>query len=365
MHVETEQRINHLQYHKERNDCRYAYVEKMFGHDVVDYAASYVDLSDPRTAILSTADILNIELMNGKTTHALVNLKRINDISNPNQFLSLVNQKLASGGYFICCGETSYSRTRRVLNKYPRLIVYPYYLIDFTVKRIFPKMFLTRKITLLLTRGINRVMSLCEIMGRLVACGFEITDYRPIGYTTYFICKKIKDPEQSRIDNSGLFIKLKRVGKDGKLINYYKFRTMHPYAEYVQDYVYVNNRFEAGCKFKNDFRITSWGRFLRKLWLDEQPMWINWLKRQIKLVGVRPLSLQYFQLYPQALQERRVKYLPGLIPPFYADLPKTLEEVIASEIKYLDAYEKHPLITDVRYFLMAVYNILVKRARSA
>jgi hypothetical protein len=52
------------------------------------------------------------------------------------------------------------------------------------------------------------------------------------------------------------------------------------------------------------------------------------------------------------------------VPPFYADLPKTLEEIMDSEMRYLEAYEKKPFITDVKYFFRAFYNIIFKRALS-
>jgi len=57
-------------------------------------------------------------------------------------------------------------------------------------------------------------------------------------------------------------------------------------------------------------------------------------------------------------------FKPGLIPPFYKDLPKTLEEIIESERNYLNLYAKNPLRTDIKYFFAAMYNILFKRARS-
>ncbi|MGB4004731.1 MAG: hypothetical protein WBI03_00930, partial [Bacteroidales bacterium] len=63
-------------------------------------------------------------------------------------------------------------------------------------------------------------------------------------------------------------------------------------------------------------------------------------------------------------QEIRIKYKPGLIPPFYVDLPKTFDEIIESEKKYLAAYDKHPFRTDMNYFFKAIYNILFKKARS-
>ncbi|HQB87210.1 MAG TPA: hypothetical protein PLL51_09445, partial [Bacteroidales bacterium] len=61
---------------------------------------------------------------------------------------------------------------------------------------------------------------------------------------------------------------------------------------------------------------------------------------------------------------RRIRYKPGLIPPFYADMPKNLDEIQASENRYLDSYEKNPVLTDIRYFFKSVGNILFKHARS-
>jgi lipopolysaccharide/colanic/teichoic acid biosynthesis glycosyltransferase len=103
---------------------------------------------------------------------------------------------------------------------------------------------------------------------------------------------------------------------------------------------------------------------MRKLWLDELPMIWNMLRGEMKLVGVRPLSEHFFGLYPEDMQELRTQTKPGLVPPFYADLPVTLDEVIASERKYLEAYLKRPIATDWKYFWAAFYNIVIKRARS-
>ncbi len=91
---------------------------------------------------------------------------------------------------------------------------------------------------------------------------------------------------------------------------------MHPpYSEYIQQFVYEKNRLEKGGKFKDDFRVTTLGKFLRKFWLDELPMLINVLKGDIKIVGVRPLSSHYYNLYSEELKQYRIKFKPGLIPP--------------------------------------------------
>jgi lipopolysaccharide/colanic/teichoic acid biosynthesis glycosyltransferase len=139
---------------------------------------------------------------------------------------------------------------------------------------------------------------------------------------------------------------------------------MHAYSEYLQAYVFQLNNLQEGGKFSNDFRVTTLGRIFRKLWIDELPMLINLLRGDLKVVGVRPLSQHYFNLYSRELQEKRIKYKPGLVPPFYADLPKTLQEIMDSEMKYLEQYEQHPIITDIKYFFKAFYNIIFKRARS-
>src|SRR5699024_4649309 len=100
---------------------------------------------------------------------------------------------------------------------------------------------------------------------------------------------------------------------------------------------------------KDDFRITHWGQIMRKFWLDELPMLFNWVKGDLKLVGVRPLSKHYFGLYPERLQKRRIEHKPGLVPPFYVDLPVSFEQILASEKKYMMAYESHPYSSDIRY----------------
>ena len=365
MQTKTDHHDLHLRYFLERSKCRCMLIEEKFGRDVVAYISGYADMASPGTEVFATAEPFNIESTNGETVRALINLKRVNDLAEPNELFKVVNKKLPWGGIYIGCVETVEARRRRILNKYPVVISYPYYLADFILKRVFPKISLTRKINSLLTRGLNKVMSKTETLGRLAACGFKVIECCDIGYMTYFVCEKAAEPVINGSESLGYFIKLNRVGRGGKLFHVYKFRTMHPYAGYLQDYVHEKNNFAAGCKFDKDFRVTSWGRFLRKYWLDEQPMWLNWLKREMKLVGVRPLSEQFLSLYPAEIQQRRLKYKPGLIPPFYVDLPKTFEEILESESKYFDAYEKNPLLTDFRYFWVALYNIFIKRARSA
>jgi lipopolysaccharide/colanic/teichoic acid biosynthesis glycosyltransferase len=241
---------------------------------------------------------------------------------------------------------------------------YILYSFDFIVKRVLPKLKFTRPLYFFLTHGNNLVISRAEALGRLSRGGFRIRQESFIGNYLCIEAKKINDPLPVNENIYGPLIALPRVGKNGELIKVYKLRTMHPYSEYIQDYVYKLHDLEDGGKFKNDFRVTSWGAVCRKIWLDELPMIINFFQGEMKIFGVRPLSRQYFELYRKDVRDRRIKYKPGLIPPFYVDMPEDIESIQASEIKYFDLYDKHPFITDFKYFWKSLWNILFHHARS-
>ncbi|TVR19310.1 MAG: sugar transferase [Balneolaceae bacterium] len=299
-----------------------------------------------------------------EVTNGYICTTKINSIRRVNKFFEAANEHLQNDQYLVINLETKDQRKKRILKKFPSLVSYPYYSLDFILKRVLPKTKHTRKVYFAITKGKNRVISLTEALGRLVSCGFEIVDYQVIGNLTYIISKKIRKPFFDMQPTYGAIVKLKRVGYKGRIFNVYKVRTMYPYSEYLQDYIFKLNALEEGGKFKNDFRTTSYGLFFRRFWIDELPMLFNWLKREMKLVGVRPLSKQYFYLYPKELQDMRIKTKPGLVPPYYADMPKGLDEILESERKYLESYRKSPISTDIRYFFLAFKNILLSGARS-
>jgi len=314
--------------------------------------------------VLSTTTRFNIVNQRDDYYTVIINLKRVNDIRWINKFFEAVNDKLPKGGLFVCMAETKDLRKKRILAKFPPLLNYVYYTFDYFLKRVFPKFPITKNIYFLLTRGENRVLSRAELLGRLYSCGFEAVETEYVDNLFFVVARKTKHPAFDLEPTYGPIIKLKRIGKGGKIIKVFKMRTMHPYAEYLQNYVFEKHSLQEGGKFKDDFRVSTLGRFMRKFWIDEFPMLVNLLRGELKLVGVRPLSQHYFNLYSKELQEKRIKFKPGLVPPFYVDNPKTLDEIMASEMKYLNAYEKHPFITDFKYFFKAMYNILFKKYRS-
>jgi len=318
-------------------------IVKEVGEDVYTFLANHVNLAEKNSFITATTTRFNVKNLPLDNYTQIINLKNINDARYVNKFFETINMILAYKGIYINCVETYATRRRRVLNKFIRPFNWFYYIADVVFMRVFPKLPITKNIYFFITKGRNRVLTRAEAFGRLYSCGFEVIDETEINNKLYFVARKVKDPVFDHSPSYGPLVRLKRIGKGGKLFNVYKLRTMHAYAEYLQEYVHKHNNLKEGGKFNNDFRITTEGRFFRKFWLDELPMLINLLKGDMKLVGVRPLSTHYFSLYSKELQEKRVQHKPGLVPPYYADMPKNLEEIMASEMRYLKACEEQPL----------------------
>jgi len=315
--------------------------------------------------VVSTSSLINVQSQLRADHKMIVNLKRINDTRHLSRFFSTINEGLPKFGRFMCCVETKDLRKKRIFEKYPFIINYLYYyFLDFPMKRVFPKFTITRGIYFFLTRGMNRVITRAETLGRLIAAGFDIIDEEYIGNLCYISAKKIKAPKKELNTAYGPLIGLNRIGQNGKIIKVYKMRTMYPFSEYLQEYIYQRYNLKDGGKFDHDFRVSTQGKFMRRFWLDEVPMLINLFQGDLRLVGVRPLSTQYFSLYSKILQRERIKYKPGLIPPYYYDMPKTLKEIQQSELNYLKAWNKHPFRTDWNYFWKALFNIIFKKERS-
>ena len=287
----------------------------------------------------------------------------LNAIRYVNNYFRNANAKLKQDGYFVCGFDTSQKHRAQIFSRYPKFIAYFVYFFDFLWHRVCPKIRFVRSFYFLCTRKERKVLPRPEVLGRLYYCGFEVVSEQYI-HDRYCVIAQKKRPPSNDQHTYGLLVKLRRKGKDGNLFNVFKFRTMFAYSEYLQTYIYENNDLDVGGKFNDDYRVTEWGRFLRKTWLDELPMFINILKGQMKLVGVRPLSQQYFNLYTPELQQLRIKTKPGMLPPFYVDMPETLDEIQESERRYLEAYLAHPFRTDWKYFWKIMGNIVLRGKRS-
>lgn len=94
-------------------------------------------------------------------------------------------------------------------------------------------------------------------------------------------------------DFGSIFFVQKRIGKNGREFNFYKFRTMVKDADLRLVELLENESYAAEWqkyrKLKNDPRISKVGKFLRKTSLDEFPQFFNVLKGDMSIVGPRPL----------------------------------------------------------------------------
>ena len=335
--------------------------------DLLSFINDFVDISRfsmARTLVLNSETYFNIQNEAESSRHLFINLHKINDFRRLNYYFIRVNQMLEPGGVFICKGQTITERKHDFFRRFTPYLGRIVYFGDFLFRRVMPKLPVLQGWYFALTRGRNRALSETEIMGRFYFCGFELIHKREIDGIMHFILRKSAEPREDMNPTYGPLIRLKRKGLNGNTIYVKKFRTMHPYSEYLQAYVHATNDLQEGGKFKDDFRITSWGKIMRKLWIDELPQFLNFFAGELSLVGVRALSEHYYSLYPPDMQELRLKVKPGLLPPFYADMPRTFEEIVESERSYLMQKLEKPFRTDWKYFWKSVWNILVKRARS-
>ena len=143
-----------------------------------------------------------------------------------------------------------------------------------------------------------------------------------------------------KIDSEGPVIyKHYRLGKNGKVIGVYKFRTMVKNA----DEVFRNftkeqkEEYEKFFKLENDPRITRVGDFLRKTSLDELPQILNILKGEMSIIGPRPVVLDEIKKFGN-LKCKYLSVLPGLTGWWACNgrSSTTYEERINLEMYYID-----------------------------
>ncbi len=134
-----------------------------------------------------------------------------------------------------------------------------------------------------------------------------------------------------------VFYSQKRVGLNGKVFNFYKFRSMVKDADkLISSAENVHARDHVIFKDKKDPRITPIGRILRKYSLDELPQFFNVLINDMSVVGPRPALVREVKKY-DSLYERRLNAKPGVTGPWQisgrSDLD--LQTSVALDLNYL------------------------------
>lgn len=165
-----------------------------------------------------------------------------------------------------------------------------------------------------------------------------------------------------KLDSAGpIFYKQTRIGLHGKPFKVWKFRTMVPNAEKLQQELEANNEMKDGIlfKIKEDPRITRVGKFLRRYSLDELPQLFNVIFGEMSLVGPRPLPVRDVEKFSQHHYIRQ-EVLPGITGLWQVSGRSDItdfEKVISLDVAYMESWS---LMLDLQILLQTVKVILGK-----
>lgn len=158
---------------------------------------------------------------------------------------------------------------------------------------------------------------------------------------------KIDDPKGTVIYVSD------RVGKDGKIFKFYKFRSMCTDADTkYSDLLCTNETGGPTFKMKDDPRVTRVGKFIRKTSLDELPQLFNIIKGDMSFIGPRPPMLREVESYPNYPMER-LSVLGGLSC-YWQIMGRSsidFKGMIELDLKYI---KERSIITDVKILFLTI-----------
>ncbi len=144
-----------------------------------------------------------------------------------------------------------------------------------------------------------------------------------------------------KLDSKGsVLYKSKRIGKNGRLFTFYKFRTMYSGSDELREELIKDfSRDGIEIKLKNDPRITRIGKILRKTSLDEIPQFYNVLRGDMSLVGPRPPMPDEVKKY-SIKQRRRISMKPGITCLWQISGRSMLsfEDRVELDLKYIDEW---------------------------
>jgi lipopolysaccharide/colanic/teichoic acid biosynthesis glycosyltransferase len=145
-------------------------------------------------------------------------------------------------------------------------------------------------------------------------------------------------------DNGPVLYVSRRVGKNGKMIKFYKFRTMVANADEIKKELLRYNERKDGPLFKmhNDPRMTRLGKLLRRLSLDELPQLLNVLRGDISLIGPRPHLISEVKEYGK-YDRFRLECFPGIIglPQMYGSSFSGFREIVDLDLFYRRNWSLH------------------------
>lgn len=183
---------------------------------------------------------------------------------------------------------------------------------------------------------------------------YEIIFKRPMDFFLSFLAIIILSPIMLIILilvrvklGSPIIFKQARPGKNEKIFDMYKFRTM------------TNDTDEEGNLLSDEVRLTKFGKFLRSTSLDELPELFNILTGKMSIVGPRPLLTEYLILYNDE-QRKRHLVKPGItgLAQINGRNAISWEQKFEFDLKYV---EKITFSRDIRIILITIIKVLKRK----
>ena len=152
-----------------------------------------------------------------------------------------------------------------------------------------------------------------------------------------------------------------RVGRNGRIFKFYKFRSMYADAEERKKELEKHNEMQ-GLMFKmeDDPRITKIGKFIRRTSLDELPQFYNVLIGDMSLIGTRPPTEQEFLSY-SASHKKRLMLKPGITGLWQVSGRseiKDFEEIVNLDATYIDNWS---IWLDLKILLKTIQIVLLRK----
>lgn len=157
-----------------------------------------------------------------------------------------------------------------------------------------------------------------------------------------------------KLDSKGpIIFKQERLGKNGKVFNIYKFRSMCVGAENIGSRVYSG---------KNDTRVTKVGKFIRATSIDELPQFINILKGDMSLIGPRPALTYHPWKYDEYTKEQKCMFSvrPGVTGWAQINGRKDVEwnKRIELNVWYVNNIS---FLLDLKIFIKTIINVIMMK----
>jgi len=166
-----------------------------------------------------------------------------------------------------------------------------------------------------------------------------------------------------KLDGGPAFYAQRRVGRSGKIFQFYKLRSMHVNADELlvklcRENPEIAAEWETYQKLRHDPRITKIGHFIRKTSLDELPQLLNILKGDMSFVGPRPFMPSQQVLYEGARGSAYFQMRPGLTGPW--QVSGRGESSFAARVRYDNFYHrKLSFLTDLS-LILRTFTVVLK-----